>query len=221
MDGGGLTWVVSCCCIVCVSVTVIPMSVPIVSYTYFIGMVSRSSLLQRRYLPNQHCVWTIAIDSPLEVSFERFDLEEPFDYVRVFQVFRDGSDEQLLLVASGTEVPATVTVPSGLVRVEFRSDVSDERTGFEAAWTALAPTAAGSRPSRLIGAALRANTSYWPTLLTGQHYLRANTTYGPTLLTGQHYLLANITKLRPLASILLGVNTTVDQHKLLAVVQAR
>ena len=87
------------------------------------------------YAPRSHCSWAIDTQIPndsITISFSSFNLESQRDFVKIY----DGLSPDpatLLIQLTGSIRPQTVS-SSGPMLIEFTSDVSIERSGFEATY---------------------------------------------------------------------------------------
>jgi hypothetical protein len=79
------------------------------------------------------CSWVITASGPLSLSFSTFDLEQGYDFVRVYA--GSSASGSLLASLSGVSVPPPISVPSGPVFVAFSSDGTVQRGGFVAQYT--------------------------------------------------------------------------------------
>ena len=81
--------------------------------------------------------WVIIppVDYVVSLSFNHFDTELKFDYVRVF----DGTstNSPLLLSASGNTIPSDVTSSANEMLIVFSSDAAIARSGFEAVFNSI------------------------------------------------------------------------------------
>lgn len=86
------------------------------------------------YGNNENCSFLInpPCNRAINISFNSFNTEPGLDILRVF----DGSSPsgKLLLTASGPTIPSSVTAYSGSVFIQFTSDLSNTRSGFEIIW---------------------------------------------------------------------------------------
>jgi hypothetical protein len=89
------------------------------------------------YLPNSHCRWIIMSDIPndsITIRFIFFDLEQQRDFIKIYDG-ASASPELLLVQLTGRFNPLPVRSTSGTMLIEFLSDMSIERAGFEATYT--------------------------------------------------------------------------------------
>ena len=80
-------------------------------------------------LPQSQTVHTISI------NFTRFDTEENADFLFIYQVLPDGT-EQLQKTFSGSKLPEPVLVKGGVARVVFTSNENTTGDGFSLHWRA-------------------------------------------------------------------------------------
>lgn len=86
------------------------------------------------YQSNSNCQWLIQPTGAtfVELSFNRFDTEANFDFVSVYDGSTTGSP--LLGRFSGTNIPGPFISSGNSLLVEFTSDISISRPGFEATY---------------------------------------------------------------------------------------
>ena len=81
---------------------------------------------------NMYCGWSISSNTNLELIFFRFDTENSFDFVYVY----DGGSPSSPLIGQyhGNSSPAAITSSSNQLFVIFTSDGSIVRSGFAASY---------------------------------------------------------------------------------------
>lgn len=86
--------------------------------------------------------------SSITLNITVFDVESTWDYLYIY----DGTTPFANRVGfyTGTTIPSTITVNSGNVLIEFRSDCSTTKPGFEITWNSVAPDAI--KPTTVISA---------------------------------------------------------------------
>lgn len=98
--------------------------------------------------------------SSITLNITVFDVESTWDYLYIY----DGTTPFANRIGfyTGTTIPSTITVNSGNVLIEFRSDCSTTKPGFEITWNSVAPDAI--KPTTAISAAPNpANTDFTST----------------------------------------------------------
>jgi M6 family metalloprotease-like protein len=109
------------------------------------GTFSDGTLPNANYADFSNCQWLIAPAgaSSIDLSFNRFALENNFDFVEVF----DGPTTASPRIGnfSGNTIPATLTSSGGSMLVRFTSDLSINFTGFEASYTSSSVQCLGTR----------------------------------------------------------------------------
>jgi len=90
------------------------------------------------YLDNQNCTWLVDPNEPFDsitLTFNRFDTEPSYDFVRV----EDGWTGNSLLIGSysGSNIPPPTVATSGVMSVRFSSDEGITKTGFSANFVAI------------------------------------------------------------------------------------
>ncbi|KAI1231219.1 hypothetical protein IHE44_0008156 [Lamprotornis superbus] len=87
------------------------------------------------YGSSLHCVWLIvaSAESRVHLAFNDFDVEPQFDFLAV----KDGAAAEAPLLGSfsGSRVPPGITSSGPVARLEFQSDHSMERRGFNITFT--------------------------------------------------------------------------------------
>lgn len=98
------------------------------------GTFSDGSAATANYVENSNCQWLIqpAGANIVTLSFNRFNTQNSFDFVRVY----DGSNNSapLLGTFSGTTIPPTINSSGGSLFVEFISNGFTNSTGWEATY---------------------------------------------------------------------------------------
>eukprot|EP00795_Rhopilema_esculentum_P014516 gene14516-5577_t len=106
-----------------------------------IGFI-RSSNYPENYDNNEHCEWKISAPAEsmkIQLRFSDFDLERDskcsYDYLAVY----DGHNKASPLLGKfcGSTVPKVINSTQQNMRIVFKSDHSDTRSGFQALWIAL------------------------------------------------------------------------------------
>ena len=87
-------------------------------------------------------MWTVALSGGVTLSFSSFNLEQGYDYLKVYA--GQSSAGSLLTTLSGTSLPPPVAVPPGGMYIVFHSDHSVEGSGFEASFSTFPSEAAAS-----------------------------------------------------------------------------
>lgn len=82
------------------------------------------------YGNGENCYWTLTSDERISLSFEAFNTEASYDYVRVY----DGSSSSASLLGAfhGQSIPSSLTSSSTQMYVTFTSDGSNTYSGFSA-----------------------------------------------------------------------------------------
>ena len=81
-----------------------------------------STVVGGRYAASMNCEWHIAVSSVLLLTFIRFDLEDGYDFVRIFR--GDSASNGFLLERTGSATPSPVVVATGEALIQFRTDDS-------------------------------------------------------------------------------------------------
>ncbi|XP_057337332.1 cubilin-like isoform X2 [Microplitis mediator] len=90
---------------------------------------------QSSYLPNMLCEWKIQlpIGEKIRITWTTFDLEESdsclFDYLQIFE--GPDMDSPTLGTFCGSNLPSTMELDSNVALIVFKSDWSNEHTGFK------------------------------------------------------------------------------------------
>ena len=91
------------------------------------------------YLDDALCTWTITPSDgahSIHLQFTTFDMENNYDYVRIFSKPADGNgNRQLIATLTGSTIPTTIYSVNELgdsMVVELTSDYSVTETGFDA-----------------------------------------------------------------------------------------
>lgn len=96
----------------------------------------------------------------ITLNFTAFDIENTWDYLYVY----DGTTPfgNLIGFYTGATIPSNITVNSGNVLIEYRTDCATTKPGFSINWTSVAPDAI--KPTTAISAAPNpANTDFTST----------------------------------------------------------
>ncbi|KAK3783548.1 hypothetical protein RRG08_005004 [Elysia crispata] len=115
------------------------------------GGIFQSPNFPGNYPDNTRCVWTITTDPGFQVhlNFSEFSLEEAngcsFDYVFI----RDGNNQsaEMLTKKCGFSIPCPITSTGNEMFIEFRSDGSVTKSGFQATWSADNTTISTNMPN--------------------------------------------------------------------------
>ncbi|KAK3779189.1 hypothetical protein RRG08_035183 [Elysia crispata] len=110
------------------------------------GGIFQSPNFPYNYPDNTRCVWTITVDPGFQVrvDFSEFSLEGTdgcsFDYVFI----RDGNNQSAEILAEkcGFSILCPITSTGNEMFIEFKSDGSVTRSGFQATWSAVNSTTA-------------------------------------------------------------------------------
>jgi Zn-dependent metalloprotease len=91
------------------------------------------------YQNSENCSFLIdpGCASSITLSFVSFNVESGWDYFRVYN--GTNSSGTLLLSATGTTLPGSVTATSGKMYITFTTDGSVTYSGFQATWTSVVP----------------------------------------------------------------------------------
>lgn len=91
------------------------------------------------YSNHLHCVWLIIAkpESRIHLAFNDFDVEPQFDFLAV----KDGGSPEspVLGTFSGNQVPPSLTSSGHVLRLEFQTDHSTEKRGFNITFTSKYP----------------------------------------------------------------------------------
>eukprot|EP00824_Muranothrix_gubernata_P026012 TRINITY_DN877_c4_g1_i1.p1 TRINITY_DN877_c4_g1~~TRINITY_DN877_c4_g1_i1.p1 ORF type:complete len:1153 (+),score=215.35 TRINITY_DN877_c4_g1_i1:30-3461(+) len=98
-----------------------------------------SALPPRPYLSYQNCTWIIQPPHATEITltFSAFDIERSYDWVKVWNTTTRSATPMSIL--DGNTLPHPVLSNTGVMRVEFSSDYSVSKQGFEASYEAVIP----------------------------------------------------------------------------------
>lgn len=87
------------------------------------------------YGSSLHCVWLIIAkpESRIHLAFNDFDVEPQFDFLAV----KDGgtAESPVLGTFSGNQIPSSLTSSGHVARLEFQTDHSMEKRGFNITFT--------------------------------------------------------------------------------------
>ncbi|KAF2988039.1 hypothetical protein EK904_005093, partial [Melospiza melodia maxima] len=87
------------------------------------------------YGSSLHCVWLIIAnpESRIHLAFNDFDVEPQFDFLAV----KDGAtaESPVLGTFSGSHIPSSLTSSGHVARLEFQTDHSMEKRGFNITFT--------------------------------------------------------------------------------------
>jgi subtilisin-like proprotein convertase family protein len=99
------------------------------------GTIYDSGGASGNYKDDENCGFLIELycATNINLNFEEFRTESNYDFLLVF----DGIDDsgELLLNASGTSIPSSVTAYSGAVYIKYLSDITTNDRGFKINWT--------------------------------------------------------------------------------------
>ncbi|XP_035382269.1 CUB and sushi domain-containing protein 3 [Electrophorus electricus] len=89
------------------------------------------------YGNNLNCVWLIIAEagSRIQLAFNDFDLEPPYDFLTVRDGEQAGSGATLLGRFTGAEVPSHLTSNSNVLQLEFQADHSMSGRGFNISYS--------------------------------------------------------------------------------------
>ncbi|XP_076868457.1 CUB and sushi domain-containing protein 3 isoform X4 [Brachyhypopomus gauderio] len=89
------------------------------------------------YGNNLNCVWLIIaeVGSRIQLTFNDFDLEPPYDFLTVRDGEQAGSGAALLGRFTGAEVPSHLTSNSNVLQLEFQADHSMSGRGFNISYS--------------------------------------------------------------------------------------
>lgn len=106
------------------------------------GQLFDSGGASGNYSNNENCSFLInpGCATSVTLSFSSFNIESGYDNLRVY----DGVDATgtLILTATGSSLPGSVTASSGTMFINFTSDGSVIYSGFDASWSSSVPTSA-------------------------------------------------------------------------------
>tara|TARA_R110001592_G_scaffold58067_2_gene176291 strand:+ start:1141 stop:3810 length:2670 start_codon:yes stop_codon:yes gene_type:complete len=93
--------------------------------------------------------------SSITLNITSFDVESTWDYLYIY----NGTTpfDEKIGEYTGTTIPSTITVNSGNVLLEFRSDCATTNPGFEISWSSVAPDTI--KPTTLISASPNPTTT--------------------------------------------------------------
>uniref|UniRef100_A0A8C5WXK8 Uncharacterized protein n=1 Tax=Laticauda laticaudata TaxID=8630 RepID=A0A8C5WXK8_LATLA len=115
-----------------------PSFLPFVSFTAvscFFNFTSPSGIVLSPNYPEEygsslHCIWLIIAkpESRIHLAFNDFDVEPQFDFLAV----KDGgtAESPTLGTFSGSQLPSSLTSSGHVARLEFQTDHSTEKRGF-------------------------------------------------------------------------------------------
>ncbi len=87
--------------------------------------------------------------SSITLTVNSFDVESTWDYLYVYDATTPFGTR--VGIYTGTTIPSTITINSGHALIEFRSDCSTVKPGFDISWTSTAPDTI--KPTTFISAA--------------------------------------------------------------------
>lgn len=119
----------------------INITTPITTNTNLSGTVTDLGGSTGNYTNDERTLFLIqpTSASSITLNINVFDVENTWDYLYIY----DGTTPFSPRVGyyTGSSIPSTITVNSGNVLIEFRSDCSTVQPGFEITWNSIAPDA--------------------------------------------------------------------------------
>ncbi|XP_007435649.1 CUB and sushi domain-containing protein 2, partial [Python bivittatus] len=113
---------------------------PICVFSCFFNFTTPSGIVLSPNYPEEygstlHCVWLIIAkpESRIHLAFNDFDVEPQFDFLAV----KDGgtAESPTLGTFSGSQLPSSLTSSGHIARLEFQTDHSTEKRGFNITFT--------------------------------------------------------------------------------------
>uniref|UniRef100_A0A8C6YCD2 CUB and Sushi multiple domains 2 n=1 Tax=Naja naja TaxID=35670 RepID=A0A8C6YCD2_NAJNA len=113
---------------------------PVCIFSCFFNFTSPSGIVLSPNYPEEygsslHCVWLIIAkpESRIHLAFNDFDVEPQFDFLAV----KDGgtAESPTLGTFSGSQLPSSLTSSGHVARLEFQTDHSTEKRGFNITFT--------------------------------------------------------------------------------------
>ncbi|KAH0631151.1 hypothetical protein JD844_005313 [Phrynosoma platyrhinos] len=113
---------------------------PICVFSCFFNFTTPSGIVLSPNYPEEygsslHCVWLIIAkpESRIHLAFNDFDVEPQFDFLAV----KDGgtAESPVLGTFSGSQLPSSLTSSGHVARLEFQTDHSTEKRGFNITFT--------------------------------------------------------------------------------------
>ncbi|OWK58649.1 CUB and sushi domain-containing protein 1 [Lonchura striata] len=113
---------------------------PVCVFSCFFNFTSPSGIVLSPNYPEEygsslHCVWLIIAnpESRIHLAFNDFDVEPQFDFLAV----KDGgtAESPVLGTFSGSHIPSSLTSSGHVARLEFQTDHSMEKRGFNITFT--------------------------------------------------------------------------------------
>uniref|UniRef100_A0A8D2L0D4 CUB and Sushi multiple domains 2 n=1 Tax=Varanus komodoensis TaxID=61221 RepID=A0A8D2L0D4_VARKO len=113
---------------------------PICVFSCFFNFTTPSGIVLSPNYPEEygsslHCVWLIIAkpESRIHLAFNDFDVEPQFDFL----VVKDGgtAESPVLGTFSGSQLPSSLTSSGHVARLEFQTDHSTEKRGFNITFT--------------------------------------------------------------------------------------
>ncbi|GAB0199455.1 CUB and sushi domain-containing protein 3 [Grus japonensis] len=113
---------------------------PVCVFSCFFNFTTPSGIVLSPNYPEEygsslHCVWLIIAkpESRIHLAFNDFDVEPQFDFLAV----KDGgtAESPVLGTFSGNQIPSSLTSSGHVARLEFQTDHSMEKRGFNITFT--------------------------------------------------------------------------------------
>uniref|UniRef100_A0A452HNN1 Uncharacterized protein n=1 Tax=Gopherus agassizii TaxID=38772 RepID=A0A452HNN1_9SAUR len=113
---------------------------PVCVFSCFFNFTTPSGIVLSPNYPEEygsslHCVWLIIAkpESRIHLAFNDFDVEPQFDFLAV----KDGGtpESPVLGTFSGSQIPSSLTSSGHVARLEFQTDHSMEKRGFNITFT--------------------------------------------------------------------------------------
>uniref|UniRef100_A0A8C9F9J0 CUB and Sushi multiple domains 2 n=1 Tax=Pavo cristatus TaxID=9049 RepID=A0A8C9F9J0_PAVCR len=113
---------------------------PVCVFSCFFNFTTPSGIVLSPNYPEEygsslHCVWLIIAkpESRIHLAFNDFDVEPQFDFLAV----KDGgtAESPVLGTFSGSQIPSSLTSSGHVARLEFQTDHSMEKRGFNITFT--------------------------------------------------------------------------------------
>ncbi|XP_078476033.1 MAM and LDL-receptor class A domain-containing protein 1-like [Lampetra planeri] len=111
------------------------------------------------YVNNANCRWIIRAPDGygVQISFSAFDLEHNYDFLKIYKGL--GADKELQASLTGASNPGDVRVFAHELTVEFTSDSSEVKSGFNASFSAFDFSALTNKD--LVDCSFESGWCYW------------------------------------------------------------